>query len=315
MASKAMISSLLARGTRSRFFSTAKTPVAAAAAAASRRAPTSMLRVRDGAASLRGVRGASTAAAASAGQTLGALASENPHVEVIRYHHKNIKWTLAHVDYFAESLAVGLLENGLVPGDAVLSWLPSHFAEQHILQFACSKSGLVLYHLDPALAKQHPDSADDALATALEMTEATCLVTQDVGDGVRYVDVVKRVIPELRIFAWQDGMPFFTPRFPNLRFPIHTGFDDADAKYGLLLYKQMMVPDGSLADHLEEKGGAPIDGTTALSGNLALDAKGVPTGVEKVLSNEEVLKGGVWPEMNSVLEKRYSEVEGVGVIF
>ena len=70
------------------------------------------------------------AASATAGQTLASLASDSPHKEVIRYEHKNVKWTLSHVEYFADCLAVGLLENGLAPGDAMLSWLPSHFSEQ-----------------------------------------------------------------------------------------------------------------------------------------------------------------------------------------
>ena len=71
-----------------------------------------------------------TVTSRSAGDLLKQLATETPHVEVIRYHHKNVKWTLKHVDYFAEALAIGLLDNGLRAGDVVLSWLPNHFSEQ-----------------------------------------------------------------------------------------------------------------------------------------------------------------------------------------
>ena len=67
---------------------------------------------------------------ASAGDTLRSLAIESPHVEAVRYEHKNVKWTMKHVDYHSDSLAIGLLENGLAPGDTVLSWLPLHFGEQ-----------------------------------------------------------------------------------------------------------------------------------------------------------------------------------------
>lgn len=66
----------------------------------------------------------------TAGQSLQQLAAESPHVDVIRYEHKNVKFTLRHVDRSADSLAMGLLDCGLAPGDVVLSWLPSHFAEQ-----------------------------------------------------------------------------------------------------------------------------------------------------------------------------------------
>lgn len=66
----------------------------------------------------------------SAGDALARLASDHPHQEIIRYEHKNVKWTLKHVNYYSDALACGLVDAGLQPGDVVLSWLPSHFAEQ-----------------------------------------------------------------------------------------------------------------------------------------------------------------------------------------
>jgi hypothetical protein len=74
----------------------------------------------------------STAAAAAVvgGQWLSKLTQENPHINVVRYHYKNRVWTLQHVEYYSEALAIGLVETGLKQGDAVLSWLPQHFAEQ-----------------------------------------------------------------------------------------------------------------------------------------------------------------------------------------
>lgn len=69
-------------------------------------------------------------ATVSAGDALARLATDHPHVEVIRYEHKNVKWTLKHVNYYSDALACGLVDAGLQPGDVVLSWLPLHFAEQ-----------------------------------------------------------------------------------------------------------------------------------------------------------------------------------------
>lgn len=65
----------------------------------------------------------------TAGNALAALAQDNPHKDVLRYKHKNVKWSFKHVDEHSDSLAVGFLEQGLQPGDVVLSWLPTHFAE------------------------------------------------------------------------------------------------------------------------------------------------------------------------------------------
>lgn len=66
----------------------------------------------------------------SAGDALARLASDHPHQEIIRYEHKNVKWTLKHVNYYSDALACGLVDAGLQPGDVVLSWLPLHIAEQ-----------------------------------------------------------------------------------------------------------------------------------------------------------------------------------------
>jgi len=251
------------------------------------------------------------ASSMSAGDALKRLASEFPHKDVLHYDHKNVKWSLKQVDYFAEALAAGLVDTGLQPGDKVLSWLPLHFSEQHVLQFACSKAGFVLYTLDPAQAETDPEGAKKALKKALEITEANVLVTQEAGNDVNYIKLVEGVIPETRIFDFGEGMPFFTPRFPHLRFPIHTGFDITD-KYGFMPLKHMLVPTGELAGALSE---FKVDGSTPLAGDLVIGSDGIPTKKGKVLSNEEVVKGNIWPELTSVLQKQYKKIEGVGVVF
>eukprot|EP00567_Pseudictyota_dubia_P005841 CAMPEP_0197449642 /NCGR_PEP_ID=MMETSP1175-20131217/22348_1 /TAXON_ID=1003142 /ORGANISM="Triceratium dubium, Strain CCMP147" /LENGTH=303 /DNA_ID=CAMNT_0042981837 /DNA_START=39 /DNA_END=950 /DNA_ORIENTATION=- len=251
-------------------------------------------------------------ASLSGGDALAKLASDSPHMDVIRYHHKNVKWTLRNVNYYSDALAIGFLDQGLQPGDVVLSWLPLHFSEQHILQFACSKSGLVLYHLDPAQAIDDREGAKKALAQALEITEANVLVTQEAGSDVNYVHLVKSVIPEIRIFNHGDGMPFFTPRFPHLRIPIHTGFDITD-KSGMEVFKHMLSPSNNLDTLLRDTGSA-LDGKSPLMGELVMGKDGLPQ-KGKILSNEDVVKNNVWPEFASILNKEYKEVEGVGNVF
>ena len=90
-----------------------------------RMAATTATRTTPGGAAVAGaVRALSTG-----GKLVAALKEENPHVDVVQYEHKNRTWTTHHVDYYAEALAIGIAENGLVPGDVVLSWLPAHFQE------------------------------------------------------------------------------------------------------------------------------------------------------------------------------------------
>lgn len=180
-----------------------------------------------------------------------------------------------------------------------------------VLQFACSKSGMVLYNLDPALATADSEAAKEALSAALTLTKANVLVTQEAGSDVNYVRLCESVIPELRIFDFAEGKPFVTPRFPHLRFPIHTGFDQDD-KWGMLLYKHMIVPSDNLDEHLD---GFTVDGSTPLLGELKLDSKGIPTGLGKVATNDQVTKSGALETYSKILKREYHEVEGVGVVW
>lgn len=218
----------------------------------------------------------------------------------------------------------------------MLSWLPSHIAEQHILQFACSKAGLVLYSLDPAQAASDPDGACGALEKALTDTNAVALFTLQAGNDVDYLRLCKKVIPETKLCKLIDDLPFlnymyfieltdellcivdfstgeqfFSPKFPNLRMPIHCGFDNMDDKYGFVVYKHLLLPNRATSSLLE---GIEITDKTPLHGELVSGTEGLPA-KGKTLSNDEVLKEKVWPEFSSILEKKYIEVPGTGVIF
>jgi hypothetical protein len=180
-----------------------------------------------------------------------------------------------------------------------------------VLQFACNKSGLVLYNLDPTLATTDPIAAKDALAKALILTKANVLISQEAGSDVNYVRLCESVIPEIRFFDFAEGQPFVTPRFPHLRFPIHTGFDQDD-KWGMMLFKHFIIPSGNLEDLLR---GFMVDGSTPFLGELIVDANGSPTSLGKVKTNDEVAKSGVLETFSKILKKEFHTVEGVGVIW
>jgi hypothetical protein len=181
---------------------------------------------------------------------------------------------------------------------------------QTILQFACSKAGFLLYNLDPAQATSDPEGAKAALKKALEITEANILVTQEAGSDVNYVRLCKEIIPEIRVWDFGSGVPFLSPRFPHLRYPVHTGFDHED-KEGMIPFRHMISPSGELPDLLE---GHTISGATPLYGELKMSAKGFPS-IGKVMTNAEVEKSGVWPIYSAILKKDYQDIEGVGNIW
>ena len=180
-----------------------------------------------------------------------------------------------------------------------------------VLQFACSKAGLIFYHLDPSLATTDPDKAKSALSKALTLSKANVLVTQEAADDVNYISLVEDIIPEIDLFDFAMGKPFVCPQFPHLRFPIHTGFDQ-EHKWGFLPLRHMLVPSENLDEFVDKFN---LSGTTPLLGQFTLGADGVPTGVGKPLTNDEVVKSNAWPTFSSILKKEFHEVEGVGVVW
>jgi len=174
-----------------------------------------------------------------------------------------------------------------------------------VLQFACSKSGLILYSLDPTTVS---DPAT-ALSAALKASNANILISMEAGNDVNYISVVQQVVPELRVFDVSKGMPFVSPRFPHLRMCIHTGFDQDD-KAGWFPLRHMVVPSDNLDNYTQ-----PVTGKTPLAGQFQVDGNGIPTGVGATLDNEQVLKQNVWPTYSAILKKEFHDVEGVGVIF
>jgi len=116
---------------------------------------------------------------------------------------------------------------------------------------------------------------------------------------------------DIRFFDFSEGKPFITPRFPHLRLPIHTGFDQDD-KWGMLLLKQFVIPAGNLKEHLD---GFTVTGSTPFLGELVLDDKGIPTGTGKIQTNDDVTKSGVLETFSKILSKDFHVVEGEGVVW
>lgn len=180
-----------------------------------------------------------------------------------------------------------------------------------VLQFACSKAGFVLYTLDPSLATQDTTKAQAALEAALRLTKANVLVSQEAGSDVNYIRIAEAAVPELRFFDFGEGMPFVTPRHPDLRFCIHTGFDQED-KWGWLPLRHMVVPSNNLDSHIDT---SLIQGSSPLAGSLELSPDGIPVSLGPTLCNERVHQQKIWPTYSRVLDRNFHHVEGIGVIF
>jgi hypothetical protein len=180
-----------------------------------------------------------------------------------------------------------------------------------ILQFACSKAGLILYNLDPAIAIEDTIKAKNALEAALTLTKANVLISPEAWSDVNYVRIVESIVPELRFFEFSSGMPFVTPHFPHLRFCIHTGFDQHN-KWGWIPIRHMVVPSNNLDSHIDLK---LINHKTPLVGQFIYDKDGIPMGLGPTLTNAEVYETKHWSTYSNILDRKFHVVEGAGIIF
>lgn len=257
------------------------------------------------------------------GLRISQMKEENKHVSVVRYEHKNRTWTVHHVDYFSIALAIGFLDAGFLPGDVVLSCMPEHWSESMVLQFACSKAGMILYQLDHRTAKTDPDAFKESLKQALILTKANIYCSPETHDDVNYIELDKKVIPELTAFLRSEGLPFISPRYPHLRYCIQTGLNDDGGQEGFTRMHHFLVPAGTVEEWLQKAERepttthpmTPILPSTPLMGTLELNDRGIPIGVGPSLSNAQVIQEGAWETYCKILKKEYHEVPGVGVVF
>eukprot|EP01062_Namystynia_karyoxenos_P056503 TRINITY_DN47474_c0_g1_i1.p1 TRINITY_DN47474_c0_g1~~TRINITY_DN47474_c0_g1_i1.p1 ORF type:complete len:451 (+),score=128.44 TRINITY_DN47474_c0_g1_i1:136-1488(+) len=84
------------------------------------------------------------------------------HKNALRVPHQGVGWTYIDVKKNVDALAQGLMNQGIKPGDRILSVQPS-VAEQMMVQFAAAKLGAVAVLLDPYSLTL--ESAAEALRT------------------------------------------------------------------------------------------------------------------------------------------------------
>src|SRR5579859_7109489 len=83
------------------------------------------------------------------GENLRRIAGEHPGRDVLVDVPTGRRWTYARVDADTDTLARGLIAQGIEAGDRVGIWSPN-CAEWVLLQYATAKAGVVLVNINPA---------------------------------------------------------------------------------------------------------------------------------------------------------------------
>ena len=127
------------------------------------------------------------------GLTIGAqldrTAARFPDNEALVVAHQDVRWCYGTLTERVDAFAAGLLALGLEPGDRIGIWSPNN-SEWAVTQFAAAKAGLILVNINPAYRLTE-------LEYALNKVECRALVTAKAFKSSRYIEMLRRLAPEL----------------------------------------------------------------------------------------------------------------------
>ena len=132
--------------------------------------------------------------------------------EALEVVHQRVCWTYRQLHVRVDSLAIGLLDLGLTPGDRIGIWSPG-CAESVLTQFATAKAGLILVNINPAYRR-------DELEYVLDKFGCRALILAPNSKSVNYIDTLRSIAPELDSCA--PGR-LQAMRVPELKFVIRLG--------------------------------------------------------------------------------------------
>ncbi|MCC5885692.1 MAG: AMP-binding protein [Gammaproteobacteria bacterium] len=148
------------------------------------------------------------------GDALRVTAERFPDSEALIARHQKVRMSWAELDAAADTLAAGLLDLALEPGDRVGIWSPNRF-EWVVTQFATARAGLILVNVNPAYRLAE-------LEYALNKVGCKALVTAERLKTSDYLAMLRTLAPEL---AHARPGALESARLPCLRHVITLGED------------------------------------------------------------------------------------------
>ena len=226
------------------------------------------------------------------GLTIGAqldrTAARFPDNEALVVAHQDVRWRYGTLTEKVDAFAAGLLALGLEPGNRIGIWSPNN-SEWAVTQFAAAKAGLILVNINPAYRLAE-------LEYALNKVECRALVTAEAFKSSRYIEMLRRLAPEL-----DDARPgaLKADKLPHLETVVRLGDEATTGTYNFA-----EVP--GLA------GAAERDRLRALAGQLQFDdpiniqftsgTTGFPKGA--TLSHHNILNNGYFNGVTLGLSER-----------
>ena len=148
------------------------------------------------------------------GSCFDRIAAQYPDKEAVVVRHQGIRWSFKEYQKQVDSLATGLLKQGVKPGDRVSIWSPNRI-EWCLTQFATAKIGAIMVCINPAYRVYE-------LEYALNKVESKVIITAESFKTSQYLKMLEELAPELS--SCEPGQ-LNSEKFPHLKLIIRMGDD------------------------------------------------------------------------------------------